>query len=182
MPQDRTLSILMTFRGYYTGTNSSGFDEYGGHVSYGLISSSPGNPTPLELVAPDGKIDVSQWANPDPSTWNNTIDITFSLDANCTLKDGVTVVPAIWSPNMNNSTDPNAYPAMLLLETDKVTPASTSEVEASWVPNSNNTQIVVDDKDESKDYYFRPAVVIPALNNYYISCDPPLVNRQRGGK
>jgi hypothetical protein len=181
MPQDRQLQILMTFRGYYTGTSPDGQDNYGGHVSYSLTSCSPGNPSQLQLVGQDGTIDISQWANPDPSTWNNTVDAIFSLDANCTLKDGVTVVPAVWSPNMNNSTDPNAYPAMLLLETDKVTPASTNEVEASWVAGSGNTQILVDDKDETKDYYYRPAVVIPALSNYYISCDPTIRNTGRGG-
>ena len=181
MPQDRQLQVLMTFRGYYTGTNQGGFDTYGGHVSYRLTASLPDNPDMAHLVEPDGTIDISNWGNPDPSVWNNAVDIIFSLDANCTLKDGVTMVPAIWSPSMNNSTDPNAYPAMLLLETDKVTPASTNEVEASWVAGSGNTQIIVDDKDESKNYYYRPAVVIPALNNYYISCDPGLRNTGRGG-
>jgi hypothetical protein len=38
-------------------------------------------------------------------------------------------------------------------------------------------QIEVDDKSEDKNYYFKPGIVVPALNNYYISVDPPLVNR-----
>lgn len=178
MPQDRTLSILMTFNGYFTGVSPNGQDEYGGRVSYSLTGSSPAIPAGLAVVDPSGKIDVGSWVNNDRANWNDRVDITFSLAGNCTLRNG-TVVPVVWSPNMNN--DPLGQPAMLLMESDKKTPASPSEVDARWVPGSNNTQILVDDKDESKDYYFRPAIVIPSLGGYYISCDPPLVNRQAIG-
>lgn len=178
MPQDRTLSVQMTFQGYYDANGPAGPGYYG-NVGYANVGTSPTLPAGLQLVAADGTIAIGAWANPDPAIWNDTVDITFTLAGQCTLQDGQ-VVPVVWSPNMNN--DPDGQPAMLLMETDRVTPASASEVEASWVTGTGNTQILVNDKDETKDYYFRPAIIIPAANNYYISCDPPLVNRRGTGK
>ncbi len=172
MPQDRTLSILCTFAGFYRPEDGG----YGGAMTYSQTGSVPDMPG---LVQPSGEIDISAAPTFDPSVYNATVDITFSLAGDCTLQQGG-AVPVAWSPEMSN--DPAGQPAMLLMEEDRVTPASTNEVEAGWVPGSNNSQIVVDDKDETKNYYFRPAIVVPALNNYYISCDPPIVNRTGGGK
>lgn len=179
MPQDRTLSILMTFHGYFTGVSPNGQDEYGGRVSCSLTGSNPAIPAGVDVVDRGGKIDIGAWVNNDRANWNDRVDITFSLDGDCTLRNG-TVVPVVWSPRMNNV--PDNQPAMLLMESDMTTPASPNEVDASWAPGSNNSQILVNDKDETKDYYFRPAIVIPALNGYYISCDPPLVNRAQANR
>jgi hypothetical protein len=172
MPQDRTLSILCTFIGFYRPSDGG----YGGNMSYAITGS---NPPMGNVVLPTGEIDISNAPPFDPAVYNATVDITFSLAGYCALQDG-THVPVTWSSEMSNN--PQGLPAMLLLEEDQTTPASTNEVEAGWVPGSNNTQIFVDDKDETKNYYFRPAIIVPALNGYYISCDPPLVNRTRGGK
>jgi hypothetical protein len=175
MPQDRTLSILCTFSGYYDANGPAGPGLYGS-ITYSQQASNP--PMVGSIVDPTGAINVGEWTNSDPSSWNDRVDITFELSStsSCTLQNGQTT-SVIWSINMNN--DPNGEPAMLLMENDRITPASTSEVEASW-GNQSQTQILVDDKDETKDYYFRPGIMVPAANDYYISCDPPLVNRGGG--
>lgn len=172
MPQDRALSILCTFSGSYNANGPKGPGYYGA-MTYSLVGANPPVSDPA-VVAPAGGIYIDKWPNPDPAVWSDIVDITFSLAGNCTLRDG-TVVPVVWSPNMNN--DPNGQPAMLLTDLDSGQPAPTSDAEARWVAGSNQTQILVDDKNEEKNFYFRPAIIVPAANNYYISCDPPLVNK-----
>jgi hypothetical protein len=109
-----------------------------------------------------------------PNPFHPRVDITFTLAGGCTLQDG-TVVPVSWAPNLSG-----AQGAMVLMDVDgdgkPTTPASAADVEAKWV-SGNPSQIEVDDKNEDKNYYFKPGIVVPALNNYYISVDPPLVNR-----
>ena len=172
MPRDRTLAITCTFSGFYRPSDGG----YGGTMSYAITGSDPdmGN-----IVAPTGEIDIDNAPAFDPSVYNATVDITFTLAGGCTLQNG-TVVPVQWAPQLSGDEG-----AMVLMDVDgngnPTTPASSSDVEAKWV-TGNPAQIEVDDKNESKNYYFRPGIVVPDLNNYYISVDPPLVNRQRSGK
>lgn len=172
MPQDRSLAILCTFTGAYDANGPNGAGYYGA-MTYSLTGSNP--PGAGAIVASDGAISIADWANPDPSVWSNVVDITFALAGGCTLQDG-TRTSITWSPHMNN--DPAGQPAMLLMDTVTGGPAPTSDVEASWVPGSNQTLILVDDKNEDENYYFRPAIIIPAAGSYYISCDPPIVNKK----
>lgn len=169
MPKDRTLAITCTFSGFYRPSDGG----YGGTMHYAITGSDPDMG---EIVLPTGEIDIDNAPPFDPSIYNARVDITFTLAGGCTLQNG-TVVPVQWAPQLSGPEG-----AMVLMDVDKdgnqTTPASANEVEAKWVPG-NPAQIEVDDKDESKNYYFRPGIVIPALGGYYISCDPPLVNRGR---
>ena len=172
MPQDRTLAITCTFSGFYRPSDGG----YGGTMSYAMTGS---NPDMGSIVATTGEIDIDNAPPFDPSLYNATVDITFTLAGGCTLQDG-TVVPVQWAPQLSGDQG-----AMVLMDVDEngnpTTPASADDVEASWVAG-NAAQIFVDDKNEQKNYYFRPGIVIPALNNYYISVDPPIVNRTGRGK
>jgi hypothetical protein len=167
MPQDRTLSIRCTFNGFYRPSDGG----YGGTMSYAIVAS---NPDMGDIVAPSGQIDIDKAPAFDPNQFQKRVDITFTLAGGCTLQDG-TVVPVSWAPNLSGDQG-----AMVLMDVDgdgkPTTPASTADVEAKWV-SGNPGQIEVDDKNEDKNYYFKPGIVVPALNNYYISVDPPLVNR-----
>lgn len=171
MPQDRTLAITCTFNGFYRPSDGG----YGGTMSYAMTGS---NPDMGSIVASTGEIDIDNAPAFDPGVYNARVDITFTLAGGCTLQDG-TVVPVQWAPDLSGDQG-----AMVLMDVDSngnpTTPASTDDVEALWVAG-NPAQIEVDDKNEGKNYYFRPGIVVPALNNYFISCDPPLVNRSRGG-
>jgi hypothetical protein len=172
MPQDRTLAITCTFDGFYRPSDGG----YGGTMSYAVTGS---NPDMGNIVAPTGEIDIDQAPPFDPTQFNARVDITFTLAGGCTLQDG-TVVPVQWAPNLSGDQG-----AMVLMDVDQngvpTTPASTDDVEAKWV-TGNSAQIEVDDKNEDKNYYFRPGIVVPALGGYYISVDPPLVNRGATGK
>lgn len=167
--QDRTLQILCTFTGTYNPSDGS----YGGTMSYAVTGS---NPDMGNIVAATGEIDIDNAPTYDPTQFNAQVDITFTLAGGCTLQDG-TVVPVTWAPNLSGDQG-----AMVLMDVDQngnpTVPASTDDVEAKWV-TGNPAQIEVDDKNENQNYYYRPGIVVPALDNYYISVDPPLVNRGR---
>jgi hypothetical protein len=54
----------------------------------------------------------------------------------------------------------------------------TNEIVPSFVAGSNNMSILLtDNDDDSNTYSYKPAIIIPALNNYYISLDPKIINR-----
>ncbi len=172
MPQDRTLSILCTFNGFYRPSDGG----YGGTMTYAITSA---NPDMGAIVASTGEIDIDNAPAFDPSVYNARVDITFTLAGNCTLQNG-TVVPVSWAPDLSGDQG-----AMVLMDVDQngnhSHPAHSDDVEAKWIAG-NRVEIEVDDKNENKNYYYRPGIVVPALNNYYISCDPPLVNRQTTNK
>lgn len=167
--QDRTMQILCTFNGYYWPEKNG----YGGTMSYSLTGCDPDMG---DIVAPTGRIDIDNAPDYDHDKYHARVDITFSLAGGCTLQDG-TRVPVTWAPSLSGDQG-----AMVLLNVDQdgkpTDPAHADDVEAIWV-SDDHLQIEVDDKNEDKNYYFRPGIVVPALNNYYISVDPPLVNRSR---
>ncbi len=174
MPQDRTLSIRCTFNGFYRPSDGG----YGGTMSYAIVDVGT-NPAMGNIVASTGQIDIDQAPAFDPNQFNKRVDITFTLAGGCTLQNG-SVVPVSWASDLSGEQG-----AMVLMDVDQnggpTTPASTADVEAKWV-SGNPSQIEVDDKNEDKNYYYRPGIVVPALNNYYISVDPPLVNRGGGDR
>lgn len=167
--QDRTLEILCTFNGFYRPSDGG----YGGTMRYAITGS---NPDMGGIVADTGEIDIDNAPSYDPDSFNARVDITFTLAGGCTLADG-TVVPVSWAPDLSGDLG-----AMVLMDVDQngnpTGNAHSDDVEAKWV-GANRVQIEVDDKNENKNYYYRPGIVVPALNNYYISVDPPLVNRGR---
>jgi hypothetical protein len=114
----------------------------------------------------------------DPSRYDPEVDITLSLDpaSYCALQDG-TRAPVQWARKMTNN--PADLTAMLLLDGPPPggQPLSPSKASAGWAPGSNQAKILINDKDETANYYFRPAIIVPSLGDYYISCDPPLMNR-----
>ena len=177
---NRKLWVTAKFDGYYQSTRSNGIEDYVGRFHFELkdslpfpsLDNPPGWPT---VVSEDGTIDFSMWPNSNPARWNDAIDIIFSLEGQCRRRDG-SMVPVRWAPTMTN--DPSAEPAMLLTGTDGQTPFSAPTVQAQWVPGSNNSQILLSDATQEHDYMFRPAVVIPAVGNYYISGTGPRVKRR----
>jgi hypothetical protein len=114
----------------------------------------------------------------DPSVYNARAAITFTLAGGCTLQNG-TVVPVSRAPDLSGDQG-----AMVLMDVDQngnpSHPADSEDVEAKWIAG-NRVEIEVDDKNESKNHCYRPGIVVPALNNYYLSYDPPLVNRPTNG-
>jgi hypothetical protein len=173
MPKDRTLSIMCTFVGFYRPSDGG----YGGSMTYTQLLDGT-DPAMPGIVDTTGSINV--WKAPafDPKAYNPEVDITLSLDpaSYCALQDS-TRVGVQWASTITNN--PNDLTAMLLLDGPPPggQPLSPSKASAGWAPGYNGTRILINDKDESANYYFRPAIVVPSLNNYYISCDPPLMNR-----
>ncbi len=171
MPQDRTLTIGCTFNGFYRPSDGG----YGGTMSYRYISANPAMPS---VVQATGEIDIVGAPSFDPTVYNARVDITFVLEGGGVTPPNGTFVPASWAPNLSGDQG-----AMVLLDVDeqgnKQGPASSSDVEAKWVPGSPN-MIEVDDKNEDKNYYFQPGVVlqVPGFSTpYFISVDPPLINK-----
>ena len=43
--------------------------------------------------------------------------------------------------------------------------------------SATNLLTITDKDDDSNTYNYKPAVELPALNNYYISLDPRIINK-----
>jgi hypothetical protein len=171
MPQDRTLTIGCTFNGTY----NSGDNSYGGTMTYRYISATPSMPG---VVQSTGEIDITNAPAFDPNEFHKRVDITFVLEGGGVNAPNGTWVPASWAPDLSGDQG-----AMVLMDVDQngnpSGPAHSDDVEAKWVEGSP-TEIEVDDKNEDKNYYFRPGVVlqVPGYSSpYFISVDPPLVNK-----
>jgi hypothetical protein len=185
--KDMLLSVSCKFTGAWqdAGPGNGNRAGYYGTMTYTQLPNAC-DPVTMPAIVDHATGAISVYLIGDVNGYNTgKLDMEFSLDpsSSCTLQNG-TVVGVTWATNMSN--DPAKLPAMLLLDGPPSPPPpalptnllSPSKADASWKSNSNKTVIKVNDKDESANYYFRPAVVVPDAGDYYISCDPPLLNRR----
>jgi hypothetical protein len=180
MPIDRTLAIQCKFVGQYQATGPGGPGLYGA-MTYTQLLEGTDPPMP-GVVQTTGEIDIYQAPPVDPTKYNRPVDMLLTLDPTsyCVLQDGRSV-PVAWPPMVMN-----VYPslsAVVVLNAPPSqggTPVPESEATVSWAPGLVGHTLLIDDKDETKDYYYMPAVIVPDAENYFISCDPPIRNRAGG--
>lgn len=158
MPINRTLSIQVTFACTHISAN-----EYGGTASYVQTSSVPDLG---DVVTSDGTINFNLTAGFDPTEYNESVDISFTLATPANVSPDGTTTPVVWA---------SVHGAGM-----KVTApggGSNNEMVVQTVPGNRNLILIIDNDDDSNTYTYKPAVELPAVNNYYISLDPQIVNR-----
>lgn len=117
------------------------------------------------IVASNGNIDLT----PLPSGHQKETDIVLSLVGTCLKPDG-TFGTIAWAPTM----DQNSHSSAVFIADASGNP--TTQIVASW-NDTGQTQIKLDDQDnDNNSYSFKPAIVLPWYNNYFISLDPVIKN------
>jgi hypothetical protein len=159
------LNIQVTVFAYPTSST-----DYGAIAFYsqtGLQVGGGSNGT--IIVASNGNIDLT----PLPSGHQKETDIVLSLVGACLKSDG-TFGAIAWAPTM----DQNSQSSAVFIADANGNP--TTQITASWNDNAH-TQILLDDQDnDSNTYSFKPAIVLPWNNNYFISLDPVIKNGRPG--
>ena len=159
MPANRSLHVTVNF----TGTQAPD-GSYGGTVTYNQTKSSP----PMNgVVDVNGNIDLSSL--PGNSSYNWAIGIDFLLNATVTDRNGSNV-PCTWANNIAQAcviTGPRGGSAngmaATIVDTTHLSIAN---------PNDDRTKGPTADRT----YTYKLGVMLPGVNNYFISLDPMIVN------
>lgn len=168
MAVNRSLQVNVVFSGYYDANGPSGPGYYG-NATYTQTGSTPDMPG---IVDASGNIHFDRAPAFDHTLYNESIDITLNLSGSTTLQGGASTTPVTWATAIGNGVQ---HSAMQIWDENN---QPTNEIVASFVAGSNNMSILlIDNDDDSNTYSYKPAVIIPALNNYYISLDPKVINR-----
>lgn len=176
MPTDRKLAVSCKFVGAYNDNGPQGPGLYGEMTYLQLLEGT--DPQTPNIVQTHGEIDVYS-VTPDPR-YNRSIDIYLSLDPTsyCTLQDG-TLATVSWPPMIMNVYPSHSACVVLDAPPPNGTPVPASEASVSWADGRIGQVIFINDHDETKDYYYMPAVFVnlPNADPYFISCDPGIRNR-----
>jgi hypothetical protein len=160
MPIDRTLDLNVYVVGQEYSTPQAPVN-FQAQVAYIEMASNPYSPGLVEFRT--GNIDLTTLAR-DPSNFTSNVDITFTL------------VPFMFDRNGNPVQAQWATP---ITQAIAITPAS-PEMTPSYV---NPMKILLDDNDDNSNrYQYTLAFILPAYDNYLVTCDPVIVNKGRGGK
>lgn len=166
MAVNRSLQVSMVFSGYYDANGPDGAGYYGS-ATYTQTGSTPDMPG---LIDSDGSIHLDRAPSFDHNQYNENIDITFNLSGSATSQGGDTLAIA-WPSAIGNGVSQSA------MQTWDSNNQPTSEITASFVPGDSMAVLLSDKDDDSNTYSYKPAIVIPSQNNYYISLDPRIVNK-----
>lgn len=161
MPSNRSLNITVNF----TGTQAND-GSYGGTVTYTQTQSSP----PMNgVVDVNGNINLNNL--PGNSQYNWAIGMNFTLNAHVTDRNGNNV-PCNWADNSPGHqacaiTGPGGGAA------NGMTVSQSSPTQLS-IANANNDQNKPSPAERT--YTYKLGVMLPSVNNYFISLDPTIIN------
>lgn len=159
MPSNRSLNITVNF----TGTQAND-GSYGGTVTYTQTQSSP----PMNgVVDVNGNINLGNL--PGNSQYNWAIGMNFTLNAVVTDRNGNNV-PCTWANTLGQAcaiTGPGGGAA------NGMTVSQSSPTQLS-IANANNDQNKPTTGDRT--YTYKLGVMLPSVNNYFISLDPTIIN------
>lgn len=159
MPVNRTVNVSVVFNCVQNGAS-----DFGGTASYSQTSSTPANLG--TVVDANGNIDLQLAASFDPTQYNDSVDFVFTLAAQSTGY----VTPVTWATR-------NGPGATIIVPGG----GSSSEFEVVQSPSTPQQLTILDNDDDSNTYSYKPAVELPNFKYYYISLDPQIVNKPRGG-
>ena len=158
MPSNRSLNITVNFTGVQANDGS-----YGGTVTYTQTQSSP----PMNgLVDVNGNVDLDKM--PGNSQYNWAIGMNFTLNASVTDRGGNNVL-CIWANTLAQAcaiTGPGGGTA------NGMTVSQSSSTQLS-IANANNDQ---HKSKADRTYTYKLGVMLPNVNNYFISLDPQIIN------
>jgi hypothetical protein len=163
MPSNRSLNITVNF----TGTQAND-GSYGGTATYTQTQSSP----PMNgVVDVNGNINLDNL--PGNSQYNWAIGINFTLNAQVTDRSGNNVL-CTWADNAPGR------PACV------ITGPGGGAANGMTVSQSSTTQLSIANanSDQTKPkadrtYTYKLGVMLPSVNNYFISLDPTITNTGR---
>lgn len=160
MPSNRALNVTVNF----TSTEDAN-GNYGGPVTFTQTSSTP----PMNgVVDINGNIDLNQL--PGNSNYNWAIGINFTLNAVVKDRNG-NPVQCVWATPMSKACSvyaPDGTPATNMTVTQNPsTPLLMS------IANPNNDQ---SKSRANRTYTYKPGVMLPSANNYFIGLDPTMTN------
>ena len=161
MPGNRALNVTVNF----TGTQASD-GSYGGTVTYTQTHSSP----PMNgVVDVNGTVNLSNL--PGNSQYNWAIGINFTLNAVVTDRAGNNV-PCSWATPLSQAcaiTGPNGGSANGMTAS---LPGSGPGILSIANPNNDRTK----PRSADRTYTYKLGVMLPSVNNYFISLDPRIIN------
>lgn len=190
--QDRRMAVSIKFIGYYAAdgdprlTRPDGTKLPAGYYGSATYTQLPTLTLPdmPNAIDSDGTINLPG-VEPN-SGWNEACDIVFVIDGSSgvRLKDAdpnAPLSPVTWAHELSNDL---AKSAMLCGTRIESPPGSgfyniipNPLMTTSWT-SSDKIGIMLDDSDPSGNtYYYRPAIIIPAAGDYYISIDPGITIR-----
>ena len=160
MPSNRALNVTVNFT-----SNEDANGNYSGPVTYTQTSSTP----PMNgLVDINGNINLDNL--PGNSNYNWAIGINFTLNANVKDRNGNNV-PCVWATPTSKACSvyaPDGSPATNMVVTrDPNTPTFMT------IANPNNDQ---SKSKANRTYTYKPGVMLPSANNYFIGLDPTMTN------
>jgi hypothetical protein len=159
MPSNRTLYVSVTFNCVHNPDGS-----YGGTATYAQTGSEPADMG--VLVDSDGSIHLDRAQAFDHNLYNENVDIVFNLASPATITPDNTTTQVVWA---------TVYGVGATITVPEG--GSATEFVVTPSPTNPNLLTITDKDDDSNTYNYKPAVELPALNNYYISLDPKIVNK-----
>ena len=155
MPVNRTVNVSVVFNCVQNGAN-----DFGGSATYSQTGSTPADLG--TVVDSQGNIDMQQAAAYDPSLYNDSVDFVFTLAPQSTGY----VTQVVWASHYGVG-------ATIVVPQG----GNASEFVVQQSPATPQQLTIIDNDDDSNTYNYKPAVELPAYNNYYISLDPRIVNK-----
>ena len=160
MTINRTLNVAVTFNC----THDAKAGSYGGTATYAQTSCDPSDMG--NLVDDKGNIKLDNAKRYDPTVYNQAVDIVLTLATPANVSPDGTTTPVRWALANGGGVTIQAPRG-----------GSASEIAVTVAPGNPNVLTLVDKDDDSQEYQYKPAVELTAVNNYYISLDPKIVNR-----
>ena len=166
MKPSRKLDILVTF----TCHRSPADETFRGSAVYEQKGSVP----EMGLVVDrDGAIHLEQAAPFDREAYGDDVEICLTLASPARLQPGIGFTPVAWATKNG--------PGMAVHGVGEDGKFDDSRVLAEFsvrpVPGDPNKIIIHDKDDDDRRYSYKPAVELLEHDHYYISLDPPIVNR-----
>ena len=169
---DRSLTIQVTATSNWLG---SGPNDLGANISYEEFASDPNFPNAIDH---DGNIYLERMR---PSfKYSDNLDITFLLIAQMTERDGKTALPARWAqPGEGSGTWPGVAEGFCWF---CASPADWKPIPAPAGLNAirnGDASLTIDDDtpDDFMNYIFCMGLMVPTLDNHFITIEPVIVGK-----
>jgi hypothetical protein len=163
--EDRTLAITVT-------ATSNWFSpgNLGANITYSQTGSNPNMPNVVKRNT--GNIDLRHM--PKNSKFTDNVDITLTLDDQITDESGNSLA-ARWAYADEGTPPSQGFCWFTVSETDP----TIITIPGMSTARMSETSILIDDStpDSATPYTFRMGLVVPSLNDYYITIDPVIVGK-----
>ena len=166
MKPSRKLDILVTF----TCHRNPADETFRGNAVYRQTGSVPDMGP---VVDSDGAIHLERAARFDREAYGDDVEICLTLDTPARLQPGNAITPVAWATKFGAGVTVHGMGEDGKPDDSRVL----AEFSVRPVPGDPNKIIIHDKDDDDRHYSYKPAVELLEHDHYYISLDPPIVNR-----